>query len=129
VFYREKSETFVGCRRDREVRRGDAVLRQRGGSTECRSAIWAWRTPESEFKLCHQLVILFLGALPEVVISPALAKIDGLRTEFGHTGASSVRSRTMKIDADEKELLESVERGEWKPAKGGKRERARLKEV
>jgi predicted DNA binding CopG/RHH family protein len=37
----------------------------------------------------------------------------------------SVRSPTMKMDADEKELLESVERGEWKPAKGGKRERAR----
>ena len=34
-------------------------------------------------------------------------------------------SRTMKIDADEKELLESVERGEWKSAKGGKRERTR----
>ena len=31
----------------------------------------------------------------------------------------------MKIDADEKELLESVERGEWKSAGGGKRERAR----
>ena len=31
----------------------------------------------------------------------------------------------MKIDADEKELVESVERGEWKSAKGGKRERAR----
>ncbi len=31
----------------------------------------------------------------------------------------------MKIDADEKELLDSVERGEWKAAKGGKRERAR----
>ena len=31
----------------------------------------------------------------------------------------------MKIDADEKEPLESVERGEWKSAKGGKRERAR----
>jgi hypothetical protein len=31
----------------------------------------------------------------------------------------------MKIDADEKELLESVERGEWKSAKGGKRERTR----
>ena len=31
----------------------------------------------------------------------------------------------MKMDADEKELLESVERGEWKSAKGGKRERAR----
>ena len=26
----------------------------------------------------------------------------------------------MKIDADEKELLESVERGEWKSAGGGK---------
>ena len=31
----------------------------------------------------------------------------------------------MKRDADEKALLESVERGEWKSAKGGKRERAR----
>ena len=31
----------------------------------------------------------------------------------------------MKIDADEKELLDSVEPGEWKSAKGGKRERAR----
>jgi predicted DNA binding CopG/RHH family protein len=31
----------------------------------------------------------------------------------------------MKIDADEKELLESVERGEWRSA-GGKRERARF---
>ena len=30
----------------------------------------------------------------------------------------------MKRDADEKELLESVERGEWKSA-GGKRERTR----
>jgi predicted DNA binding CopG/RHH family protein len=30
----------------------------------------------------------------------------------------------MKIDADEKELLGSVERGEWKSA-GGKRERGR----
>ena len=31
----------------------------------------------------------------------------------------------MKIDADEKELLESVERGEWKSAGGGERERTR----
>ena len=31
----------------------------------------------------------------------------------------------MKMDADEKELLDSVERGECKSAKGGKRERAR----
>ena len=31
----------------------------------------------------------------------------------------------MKIDADEKELLESVERGEWKSNGGGKRERTR----
>jgi predicted DNA binding CopG/RHH family protein len=31
----------------------------------------------------------------------------------------------MKIDADEKRLLESVERGEWKSAGGGKRERTR----
>ena len=35
------------------------------------------------------------------------------------------RSPTMKLDADQKELLDSVERGEWKSAKGGKRERAR----
>ena len=28
----------------------------------------------------------------------------------------------MKIDADENKLLESVERGEWKSAGGGKRE-------
>jgi predicted DNA binding CopG/RHH family protein len=32
---------------------------------------------------------------------------------------------SMKIDADEKELLDSVERGEWKPAAGGKHERTR----
>jgi hypothetical protein len=31
----------------------------------------------------------------------------------------------MKIDSDEKDLLESVERGEWKSAGGDKRERAR----
>jgi len=31
----------------------------------------------------------------------------------------------MKLDADEKELLESFERGEWKSTGGGKRERAR----
>jgi predicted DNA binding CopG/RHH family protein len=31
----------------------------------------------------------------------------------------------MKIDQDEKALLESVERGEWKTAPGGKRERTR----
>ena len=31
----------------------------------------------------------------------------------------------MKLDADEKDLLESVERGEWKSAGGGKRERTR----
>ncbi len=29
----------------------------------------------------------------------------------------------MKLDADEKDLLESVEGGEWKPAAGGKRTR------
>src|ERR1043166_8401659 len=38
--------------------------------------------------------------------------------------STSVRS-PMKIDADEKELLQSVERGEWKSAGGGKRERTR----
>ena len=31
----------------------------------------------------------------------------------------------MKRDVEEKELLDSVERGEWKSAKGGKRERGR----
>ena len=31
----------------------------------------------------------------------------------------------MKLDADEKELLESVERGEWKSGGGSKRERGR----
>jgi hypothetical protein len=31
----------------------------------------------------------------------------------------------MKLDSDEKELLESVERSEWKSASGGKRKRAR----
>ena len=31
----------------------------------------------------------------------------------------------MKLDADEKELLESVERGEWKSVPGGKREPTR----
>jgi hypothetical protein len=31
----------------------------------------------------------------------------------------------MKIDANAKELLESIERGEWKSADGGKRERTR----
>ena len=31
----------------------------------------------------------------------------------------------MKIAADEKELLESVERGEWKSVGDGKRERTR----
>jgi hypothetical protein len=36
-----------------------------------------------------------------------------------------VKSPAMKIDADEKEQLESVERGEWKSAGGGKRERTR----
>jgi predicted DNA binding CopG/RHH family protein len=41
------------------------------------------------------------------------------------TKSTSGRSRTMKLDADEKDLLESVERGEWKSAGGGKRERTR----
>jgi predicted DNA binding CopG/RHH family protein len=31
----------------------------------------------------------------------------------------------MKLDADEKELLEFIERGEWKSAAGGKRQRSR----
>lgn len=33
----------------------------------------------------------------------------------------------MKLDANEKELLESVERGEWKSAAGGNRERTRVR--
>ena len=32
----------------------------------------------------------------------------------------------MKLDSHEKDLLESVERGEWRPARGGKRERSRF---
>ena len=31
----------------------------------------------------------------------------------------------MKIDANEKALLDSVDRGEWRPARGGKPERRR----
>ena len=31
----------------------------------------------------------------------------------------------MKLQADEKELIDSVDRGEWRPAKDAKRERAR----
>ena len=31
----------------------------------------------------------------------------------------------MKIDANEKELLDSVERGEWKSSRGGKRAKTR----
>jgi predicted DNA binding CopG/RHH family protein len=31
----------------------------------------------------------------------------------------------MKMDADDKELLDAVERGGWKSTKGGKRERTR----
>jgi predicted DNA binding CopG/RHH family protein/uncharacterized DUF497 family protein len=38
---------------------------------------------------------------------------------------ATMRSPTMKIDADEMDLLESVKRGEWKSAGGGKRERTR----
>ena len=35
----------------------------------------------------------------------------------------------MKSDADEKELLKSVERGEWRSAGGGKRERYRVSDT
>ena len=31
----------------------------------------------------------------------------------------------MKLDANEKDILESLERGEWRPARGEKRERTR----
>jgi predicted DNA binding CopG/RHH family protein len=47
------------------------------------------------------------------------------RTGRPRNGISGRSPTTMKIDADEKELLESVERGEWKSAGGGKRERTR----
>jgi predicted DNA binding CopG/RHH family protein len=43
----------------------------------------------------------------------------------GRPRSSTSVSPTMKIEADEKELLESVERGEWKSARGSKRERTR----
>jgi hypothetical protein len=36
-----------------------------------------------------------------------------------------VVKKRMRLDADEKELLASLGRGEWKVAGGGKRERAR----
>jgi predicted DNA binding CopG/RHH family protein len=36
-----------------------------------------------------------------------------------------VKRPTTKLDADEKELLDSVDRGEWKSAGPGKRERTR----
>ena len=36
-----------------------------------------------------------------------------------------MKRATTKLDADEKELLDSVERGEWKSVGGGRRERAR----
>ena len=35
------------------------------------------------------------------------------------------KRRTIKLDGDEKELLESVERREWKSSRGGERERTR----
>ena len=35
----------------------------------------------------------------------------------------------MKSDADDKELLKSVERGEWRSAGGGKRERTRVSDT
>ena len=36
-----------------------------------------------------------------------------------------MKRKATNLDADEKELLESVERGEWKSATGGRRERGR----
>jgi predicted DNA binding CopG/RHH family protein len=33
---------------------------------------------------------------------------------------------TMKLEPKEKELIESVDRGEWRSARGGKRERSRF---
>jgi predicted DNA binding CopG/RHH family protein len=36
-----------------------------------------------------------------------------------------VKRATMKLNADERELLESVERGDWKSAGSGKRKRTR----
>jgi hypothetical protein len=37
-----------------------------------------------------------------------------------------VKSPTTKLGAQDRKLLESVERGEWKSAAGGKREQARF---
>ena len=37
----------------------------------------------------------------------------------------SAKTKTTKLDADDRDMLESVERGEWKSTGGGKRERAR----
>lgn len=37
-----------------------------------------------------------------------------------------MRSPTMKLGAQDRKLLESVTRGEWKSVAGGKRERARF---
>src|SRR4030095_1091097 len=39
--------------------------------------------------------------------------------------STSVRSPTMKLGAQERRMLESVTRGEWRSVAGGKRERAR----
>ena len=49
-----------------------------------------------------------------------------LKTIIPSRKATKQRSPTMTLDADEKELLESVERDEWKSARGGKRERTRF---
>ncbi len=43
----------------------------------------------------------------------------------GHEAVPEERVRTMKLDADEKEILDSVERGEWRPARATKRAKMR----
>ena len=48
---------------------------------------------------------------------------DGLSREG--TGGSVLVKKQMKLDADERKLLASVERGEWKAVSGVTRERVR----
>ena len=53
------------------------------------------------------------------------------RHECGACGANgaapsaATRDEAMKVDANEKDLLESVERGEWRSVRGGKQEQSR----
>jgi hypothetical protein len=47
-----------------------------------------------------------------------------LHDRLWHLKGHSVKKATMKLDLEEKTMLESLDRGDWKSA-GGKRERAR----